>query len=57
MKDGFIKIAAATPEIHVADCEFNANNIIALCREADEQGVRVLGFPELCIENQTIRIT
>ena len=53
MKDGFIKIAAATPEIHVADCEFNANNIIALCREADEQGVRVLGFPELCITGYT----
>ncbi|MGN1031627.1 MAG: NAD(+) synthase [Butyricicoccaceae bacterium] len=53
MKDGFIKIAAATPEIHVADCKFNADNIIALCREADEKGVKVLGFPELCITGYT----
>ena len=39
MKDGFIKVAAATPEIHVADCAFNADNILTLCREANEQGV------------------
>lgn len=39
MKDGFIKVAAATPEIHVADCAFNADNILTLCQEANEQGV------------------
>lgn len=53
MKDGFIKVAAATPEIHVADCVFNADNIIALCREADEKGVQVIGFPELCLTGYT----
>lgn len=53
MKDGFIKVAAATPEIHVADCVFNADNIIALCREADEKGVQVVGFPELCLTGYT----
>ena len=28
MRDGFIKIAAATPDLHVADCEYNAAEII-----------------------------
>ena len=53
MKDGFIKVAAATPEIHVADCAFNADNILTLCQEANEQGVQVIGFPELCLTGYT----
>ena len=28
MKDGFIKVAAGTPDVQVADCEFNAAEII-----------------------------
>lgn len=53
MKDGFIKVAAATPEIHVADCVFNADHIIELCAQADAAGVRVIGFPELCLTGYT----
>ena len=53
MRDGFIKVAAATPEIHVADCVFNADTILALCREANEQGVQAVGFPELCLTGYT----
>ena len=53
MKDGFIKIAAATPEIHVADCEFNADQILALCAQAYKEGVQVVGFPELCLTGYT----
>lgn len=53
MKDGFIKVAAATPEIHVADCVFNADNILSLCREANEKGVQAIGFPELCLTGYT----
>lgn len=53
MKDGFIKVAAATPEIHVADCVFNADNILSLCKEANEKGVQVIGFPELCLTGYT----
>mgnify|MGYP000186301725 CR=1 FL=1 len=33
MKDGFIKVAAATPEIKVADCKHNAKQIISLAKE------------------------
>ena len=32
MKDGFIKVAAATPEIKVADCKHNAKQIISLAK-------------------------
>ncbi len=53
MKDGFIKVAAATPKIRVADCEHNATEIINLCREASELGVKILVFPELCLTGYT----
>ena len=53
MKDGFIKVAAATPSIRVADCRYNAEQIFTLMRQADQQGVRILVFPELCITGAT----
>lgn len=49
MNDGFIKTAAASPEIRVADCEYNANKIISLIAEAKMQTVKLLVFPELCV--------
>ena len=53
MKDGFIKVAAATPDVRVADCEFNATEIIRMVREMEEQGAKVMVFPELCITAYT----
>ena len=53
MRDGFIKVAAATPEIRVADCAYNAGQIIALMEQAAEQGVKVLALPELCVTGYT----
>ena len=53
MKDGFLKVAAGTPEVRVADCAFNTSSILALIREAEKQGVRVLALPELCITAYT----
>ena len=44
MRDGFIKVAAGTPQIRVADCRYNAEQIFTLMREADKQGVRVLAL-------------
>ena len=49
MKDGFIKVAAGTPDVQVADCEFNADKIIEMVHEMEEQGAKVMVFPELCI--------
>ena len=53
MKDGFIKVAAGTPNIRVADCDYNAGQIIALMKEAAAQGVKVLALPELCVTGYT----
>ena len=53
MRDGFIKVAAGTPKIKVADCRHNTEQIFTLMREASRQGVRVLVLPELCLTGAT----
>ncbi len=53
MRDGFICVAAGTPKIRVADCRFNAEQIFTMMREADQQGVRILALPELCLTGYT----
>ena len=53
MRDGFIKVAAGTPEIRVADCTHNAQQCLTLMRQAAEQGVKVLCLPELCLTGYT----
>jgi NAD+ synthase (glutamine-hydrolysing) len=53
MRDGFVKVAAATPSIRVADCQYNAQQTISLMREAAAQGVKVLVFPELGLTGYT----
>ena len=53
MRDGFVKVAAGTPKIRVADCDYNAGQIIALMKEAAAQGVKVLTLPELCVTGYT----
>lgn len=49
MKHGFVKVAAASPVIKVADTDFNAEKHIGCIREAAAQGVKVLAFPELSL--------
>lgn len=53
MKDGFIKVAAATPDIQVADCVHNTREIVKKAKEMSRQGARILVFPELCITGYT----
>ena len=53
MKDGFIKVATATPKIKVGDVRFNAQSIIACIKKATEQGVKLLALPELCLTGYT----
>ena len=53
MRHGFIKVATATPSIKVADCDYNAQKILSLVREAHAEGVHLLVFPELCITGYT----
>ena len=49
MKDGFVKVAAASPVIKVADCDYNAQRVIECIQKAEQQGVKVLVFPELTL--------
>ena len=53
MEQGFIRVAAATPNIRVADPEYNRNQIEELCRAAAARQVKVLVFPELCLTGYT----
>ena len=49
MKHGFIKAAAASPMIRVADTDYNAGKIIETIEKAEELGVKILAFPELSL--------
>ncbi|MDR3120649.1 MAG: NAD(+) synthase [Clostridiales bacterium] len=51
--DGYIRAAAATPEIRVADPEYNARQALALARRAAGEGVELLCLPELCLTGYT----
>ena len=53
MKNGYIKTAAATPYITVADCNANGNEIIRLIHEMEKEHVKVMVCPELCITGYT----
>lgn len=50
---GFVKVAAAVPELRVADCKFNVEKISELALQADNAGISAVCFPELCITAYT----
>ncbi|MDR0829453.1 MAG: NAD(+) synthase [Prevotellaceae bacterium] len=53
MFHNFVKVAAAIPIVEVADCQTNAERIFDLIQEAENQGVEIVCFPELCITGYT----
>lgn len=53
MKHGFIKTAAVTPNIKVADTEYNSRQICLKLAEAAAAGAKIIVFPELCITGYT----
>ena len=53
MKQGFVKVAAATPRIKVADPVYNGGVICEKLEEAWGKGAKVIVFPELCITGYT----
>ncbi len=53
MKDGFIRVAAASPALRLADCAANAAAHSRVARQAAEDGVRLLVFPELSLTAAT----
>ncbi len=53
MNHGFVRVAAAVPEIRVADCRFNSENIIRVMQKAEKDGAQFIAFPELSITAYT----
>ena len=53
MKHGFIKVAAMTPKIKVADPEYNAKEVCKGIEEACTNGAKIIVFPELCLTGYT----
>lgn len=53
MRQGFVKVAAVTPNVRVADVEYNTQEI---CKKIDEtvaNGAKIVVFPELCVTGYT----
>lgn len=53
MRNGFIKVAAASPEIKVAACNFNALSAVKEIEKAKALDVKLLVLPELCLSGYT----
>ena len=53
MKDGFLKAAALSPALRVADCAYNTQQILTELRAAAARGVKLAVFPEFCLTGYT----
>ena len=53
MQNGFITVAAAIPQVKVADCIYNTQQIESMIAQAEGKGVEVIVFPELSITGYT----
>ena len=53
MKDGFIRVAAATPDIKVADPVYNEAQVWNMIEEGEKNGAKLMVFPELCLTGYT----
>lgn len=53
MKQGFVKVAAATPDIRVADVRYNTEKICEAIEAAADERAKIVVFPELCITGYT----
>ncbi len=53
MNYGFVKVAAVVPHIKVADCKYNAGEIEREISNAEDAGVEIVVFPELCMTGYT----
>lgn len=53
MDYGLVRVGAAVPSIKVADCSYNVRQISLLMNEAEQKGVQIVCFPEMCITGYT----
>lgn len=56
MKDGFIKIACATPELKVSDCDFNTNIIIDTAKTPALRALKFFVFPSFQLRDIPVEI-
>ncbi len=54
MQDGFVRIAAGTPQVFLADTQKNARAIIEMMRAADARRAKLLVLPEMCLTGYTV---
>ncbi len=47
MRDGFVRVCVATPEVSLANCDSNASRMVELIQSAVEKQIKLLVFPEL----------
>ncbi len=50
---GFVRVGAAVPKLEVANCKYNAQEILNLIKQANQENIKVLVFPELCLTAYT----
>src|SRR5438034_11828246 len=50
---GFLRVAAGCPELRVADTAFNADRTLDLLKQAEQQGVNLVVFPEMGLTGYT----
>jgi len=53
MNNGFVRVAAAIPELRVADCAFNVARMADLVRRGENEKVQIICFPELSVTGYT----
>lgn len=53
MDYGFVRVGAAVPELKVADCNYNASQIIELVKKAYKEKIKIIVFPELSVTSYT----
>ena len=53
MKYGFLRTAAVSPALHVADCAYNTQQIIAAMRAQAVAGTKLLCLPEFALTGYT----
>lgn len=53
MKHGYIKVAALSPEIRVADCDYNVRTILSSVEKAAKEGAKIIVLPELSLTGYT----
>lgn len=54
MKDGFISVATAVPDVRVGNVVYNIDQMIKIAHEASEDGIKMLAFPELSITSYSV---